>query len=114
MSDKLLTEHHLKFLSLKGGCTGLSESTPVKMPQCWKSHVMAQIEHITIDSEIFVRFLFLQNFAQAKFRKIKYSRNGEINMLITDIGKSCPICKFLTLQICLLMLFPKIKFSRKF
>ena len=24
-------------LSLKGGCTGLSESTLVKMPHCWKS-----------------------------------------------------------------------------
>ena len=38
MSVKLLTEHHLEFLSLKGGCTGLSESTLVKMPHCWKSH----------------------------------------------------------------------------
>ena len=28
---------------LKGGCTGLSESTLVKMPHCWKSHVAAQI-----------------------------------------------------------------------
>ena len=27
MSVKLLTEHHLEFLSLKGGCTGSSEST---------------------------------------------------------------------------------------
>ena len=34
---KLLTEHHLEFLSLKGGCTGSSESTHVKMPHCWKS-----------------------------------------------------------------------------
>ena len=40
-SVKLLTEHYLKFLSLKGGCTGLSESTLVKLPHCWKSHVMA-------------------------------------------------------------------------
>ena len=30
MTLKLLTEHHLEFLSLKGGCTGLSESTLVK------------------------------------------------------------------------------------
>ena len=43
MSVKLLTENHLEFLSLKGGCTGLSVSTLVKMPQCWKSHVMAQM-----------------------------------------------------------------------
>ena len=43
MADKLQTEHHLKFLSLKGGCTGLSESTLVKMPHCWNSHVAAHI-----------------------------------------------------------------------
>ena len=41
MSVKLLTEHHLEFLSLKGGYTGSSESTPVKMPHCWKSHFAA-------------------------------------------------------------------------
>ena len=43
MSVKLLTKHHLEFLSLKGGCLCLSESTLVKMQRCWKSHVMAQI-----------------------------------------------------------------------
>ena len=31
------------FLSLKGGYTGLSESTLIKMPHCWKSHVTAQL-----------------------------------------------------------------------
>ena len=43
MIVKLLTEHHLEFLSLKGGCRGSSESTYVKMPHCWKSHVTAHI-----------------------------------------------------------------------
>ena len=43
MSVKLLTEHCLEFLSLKGGCTGSFESTLVKMPHCWKSHVAAHI-----------------------------------------------------------------------
>ena len=43
MSVKLLTEHYLEFLSLKIGCTGSSESTLVKMPHCWKSHVSAQM-----------------------------------------------------------------------
>ena len=38
-----MNEHHMEFLSLKGGCTGLSESTHVKMPHCWKSHVTAQL-----------------------------------------------------------------------
>ena len=41
-SVKILTEHHLEFLSLTGGCTGSFESTLVKMPHCWKSHVTAQ------------------------------------------------------------------------
>ena len=43
MIVKLLTEHHLEFLSLKGGCSDSSESTLVKIPDCWESHVMAQI-----------------------------------------------------------------------
>ena len=43
MIIKLLTEHHLEFLSLKGGCRGLSESTLVKMSNCWKSHAAAHI-----------------------------------------------------------------------
>ena len=43
MIVKLLTEHHLEFLSLKGGCPGLSESTLVKMSNCWKSHAAAQL-----------------------------------------------------------------------
>ena len=41
MNVKLLAEHNLGFLSLKVGCTGSYESTLVKTPQCWKSHVMA-------------------------------------------------------------------------
>ena len=43
MSVTLLTEQHLELLSLKGGFTGLSESTLDKMPHCWKSHVAAQM-----------------------------------------------------------------------
>ena len=43
MSVKLLTEHHLEFLSLMGDCTGSFQSTLVIMPHCWKSHIMAHI-----------------------------------------------------------------------
>ena len=43
MSVKLLTEHNLEFLRFKRGYTGSSESTLVKMPHCWKSHVTAHI-----------------------------------------------------------------------
>ena len=38
---KLLIEQHLEFLRLKGDCTGSSESTLVKTPHYWKSHVTA-------------------------------------------------------------------------
>ena len=41
MNVKLLTEHYLEFLSLKGGCTGSSDSTLVKMPHCLISQIVA-------------------------------------------------------------------------
>ena len=43
MIVKLLTQHHLEFLSFKGGCRGSSEPTLVKMTSCWKSHVTAHM-----------------------------------------------------------------------
>ena len=56
MTVKLLTEHHLKFLSLTGGYTGSSVSTLVKMPHCWKSHVVAQLcviyFHVTVNGTL--------------------------------------------------------------
>ena len=52
MIVKLLTEHNLEFLSLKGGCTGLSESTLVKMSHCWKSHVTAHIQIFNTVSDL--------------------------------------------------------------
>ena len=43
MIAKLLTEHDLEFLSVKGGCTGSSEAALVKMTHCWKSQASAQL-----------------------------------------------------------------------
>ena len=43
MSVKLLTEHNLELLCLKGGYTGSSESSHVTMPHCWKSPVTAHL-----------------------------------------------------------------------
>ena len=57
MSVKLLAEHHLEFLSFKGGCSGSSESTHVKMPHCWKSHVMAQILIVKILIFVWVQYI---------------------------------------------------------
>ena len=54
MIVKLLTEHHLEFLSLKGGCRDSSESTLVKMPHCWKSHALA----------LYYYFVFLLTYTQ--------------------------------------------------
>ena len=48
MNVKLLTEQHLEFLILKESCTGSFESTLVKMPHCWKSHVTAHLSFISI------------------------------------------------------------------
>ena len=43
MIVKLLTEHHVEFLSLRGDCRGSSKSKLVKMSNCWKSHAAALI-----------------------------------------------------------------------
>ena len=43
MCIKLLTELSLECLSIKGGDTGSSESTLVKMSYCWKLHVRAHM-----------------------------------------------------------------------
>ena len=48
------------------------------------------------------------------FVKTKSSRNGEITLSTTDIGKSYPCSEFFRSQVCLLTLFAKIKFSQKF
>ena len=80
MSVKLLTEHHLEFLSLKGGCTGSSESTLVKMPHCWKSHVPAQL-YITFDISFDYQFhMFLSSTAR---NNSEISSNLESRLLIT-------------------------------
>ena len=47
MTVTLLTEQHLECLSLTAGCMGWSESFPVKMPHCWKSHVADHLSALT-------------------------------------------------------------------
>ena len=63
MIVKLLTEHHLEFLSLKGVCTGSSKSTFVKMSNCWKSLATAQI--------IMVLYFYLSAIFSSLSKKIK-------------------------------------------
>ena len=58
MIVELLTEHQLELLSLKGGYTGSSESTLVKMPHCWISHVVAQI--LKVEFFFFITHSYLE------------------------------------------------------
>ena len=46
MALRVLTELCLEFLSVRGGCTGSSESTRVKLPHCWKLHVTAHLVEV--------------------------------------------------------------------
>ena len=69
MNVKLLTEHRLEFLSIKECYTGSSESTLVKMPYCWKSHVGSKMHHEHI---FFVSpFLDQWNFHKAANNKVR-------------------------------------------
>ena len=61
MIVQLLTEHHLEFLSLKGGCRGSSESTLVKMSNCWKSHAAAQMSMTTNKRYMMQYFVTIRN-----------------------------------------------------
>ena len=58
LSVKLLTEHHLEFLGLSGGCTGSSESTHIKLPHCWKLHLAAQLYYHSDNHSVLVLWWF--------------------------------------------------------
>ena len=60
MTVMLLIEDNLESLSLKRGCTDSPESTNVKMPHWWKSHVTAQLFRIHVESV----FVLGQNVAE--------------------------------------------------
>ena len=66
MSVKLLTEHRLEFVSLKGGCTGSSESTLVRMPHC----VAAQLWYIGFEPMRAIRWLLSYLKEKEKFRQV--------------------------------------------
>ena len=88
MIVKLLTEHHLEFLSLKGGCRGSSESTHVKMPHCWKSHALAHFISVLIDITLTLSisntFLFLFS------NKMLFIKIGIHKMLIRKANREDP------------------------
>ena len=67
MIVKLLTEHHLEFLSLEVDCTGSSESTLVKMSNCWKSRAATHIQSPLAISNIITLFIFKITVKSKKF-----------------------------------------------
>ena len=62
MIVKLLSGHYLELLSFKGDCRGSSESTLVKMSNCWKSQTLAKIFQ-TMKTQMKCRVLMPQNAA---------------------------------------------------
>ena len=84
MSVKLLTEHHLEFLSLQGDCTSSFESTLFKMSHCWQSRATAHIfvrsplvaaETLNADLETISRW--------AVTRLVTYNPNKSVALLLS-------------------------------
>ena len=71
MIVKLLTEHHLEFLSLKGGCRGSLESTCVKMSNCWKSHAGAHMSFKCLPSRLVLEKVLICILLNALFNFIQ-------------------------------------------
>ena len=89
MTVKLLAEQHLEFLSLKGGCTGWSESILFKMPHCWKSHVMAHIEWIMLYKYLSLVSTLLQSGHQSQ-TSVKLSCNLLLSIwLMLNLARQC-------------------------
>ena len=116
MTVRLLTEHHLEFLSLKVGCTGLSESKLVYMPHCWKSNLAADIFLLPFKSGIILiraraktrkqppprinsttknHFMCLENLS-ANLKTVKYLSERPYNEETVDIQQN--LCKTATLK----------------
>ena len=74
MIVKLLTEHHLEFLSLKGGGRGSSESTLIKMSNCWKSHAAGQMQTVKVKCREDFLSSWVEQFKQAE--KIMIEKPG--------------------------------------
>ena len=94
MNIKLLFEHHLERLSLKGGFTGSSESTLVKMAHCWKSHVTGHI----IDRFFFINAGLTETYMERTIPEVLYTNSDGFlpDIEIKTDGNS----SLITFQIC--------------
>ena len=85
MIIKLLTEHHLEFLSLKGGCRGWSESTLGKMSNCWKSPATAQfLFQVSFTLCLLGNFTCFFFSSADFFSKSTFSKNSFRNTIIVS------------------------------
>ena len=87
MNNKLLTEHHLEFLSLKGGCTGSSESTLIKITHCWKNSA----EFILSGSAL---ILINRTELARNYMKINFTVNMQAYLTATHMNRECDIIFF--------------------
>ena len=94
MTVQLLAEQHFEFLSLKGGCTGWSESTLVKRPHCSKSHVTAHIHFKFVHYQTLVYPLLQRYFKHTISIVTRNKTNNATAMImkiaISQAGTGCP------------------------
>ena len=72
MSVKLLTEHRFEFVSLKGGCTGSSESTLLSKCDIVGNQLM--IRHIGFEPMRMIRWV--QSYLKEKEQSVKYHKSS--------------------------------------
>ena len=90
MTVKLMTKHHLELLSLKSGCTGLSESFHVKISHCSKSHFAADFN---IDHCMRVRCTINRSHStpckKAEFEHLQTFPGHCLDFFLSVSGKIC-------------------------
>ena len=97
MSVKLLAEHHLGYLSLKGGYTGSSEFTLIKMPHCWISHVAAHTVKPVLNghSKEDLNLVFKTDYRLMQVKSIHWEHSA----IISTCFKLPPVLKTYVLSI---------------
>ena len=97
MIVKLLTEHHLEVLSLKGGCTGSSESIHVKMPHCWKSHAMA---HLILRVYVYdINTMIMKNAFNLTKATYTFKTSFSLRFLKFVFQRCCHICTLVNVNV---------------
>ena len=87
MSVKLLTEDHLAFVGLNRGCKGSPESTHVKMPHCWKSHVAGQNFVLVLNGPHRKKQTDIVECEHQKCRPLCISAGSDLHVCYFLIGK---------------------------